>query len=370
MKEKKVTILTICVVFLLIALIGVSIFCVYLINRGNQDNETIGSISSEDNVATDNLAETDNKTTEVTPDTTSQEVIPEVTPEPPALNLVQAELQKTYHNDEATAKLLEKGYFHEVSETLADGAFEVNLIGFTGDTPHPMILLDVMVNDASLLEEDKISIELYCLGTYQYEHMLSSYGTLFAYGVKDSENSRLFHVSIPGPSRWISGGEEFIIDVTQICIGSSEVKDDSWDEYDVNMEYLVTVPQDSLLQIYSYGGKSDLFEDDNIKYMFDLITPGFYDTTLLFYIDYSDSQIANMEQNADFLYALYDKRDDFMEDLVVTINDIDYKGTIANNGAVTVTDDYCYFYTDLPGIESTLIYSIVITHGETSYTIK
>lgn len=375
MKNKKVTVLTICVVLLAIALIGVSVFCVHLINK--QDNEAKDSISSQENVDTDNLAsvEPEKETPSDTPDTSSQEVVPEsvpeATPEPPALNLVQAELHRKYHGDEATAKLLEKGYFYEVSETLTDGAFEVNLVGFTGDTPHPMILLDVLVNDASLLDaEDKLFVELYCLGTYQYENMLSSYGTCRAYGVRDEENSQLFHVSMPGTSRWISGGEEFIIDVTQICIGSSEVKDDSWDAYDVNMKHAVTVPQNSLLQIYSYGGNRDVFEDDNMKYMFDLITPGFYETSLLFYIDYSNSQIANMNQDASFLTALYDRRDDFMEDLVVTINDIEYSGASANSYAVTVTDDACYFYTSLPGIESTFIYGIEISHGETSYKIK
>jgi hypothetical protein len=59
-----------------------------------------------------------------------------------------------------------------------------------------------------------------------------------------------------------------------------------------------------------------------------------------------------------------------MEDLVVTINDIDYSGASADSYAVTVIDDTCYFYTSLPGIENTVIYGIEITHGETSYKIK
>ena len=229
-----------------------------------------------------------------------------------------------------------------------------------------------MVNDESLLnDEDKIAVRLYSLGTYQYNNERDSYATRSGYGVRDSENSRLFHISMPGPSAWISPGKEFVIDVNQISIGSGENKDYSWEEYEVNnVKYIVKLPLGSLLSRYSYGLDNAIFEDDNIKYTLDLVTAGYYKTSLMFYIDYSNSSIADMEQNADFLNALYDKRDDFMKDLIVTVNGVDCIGAQANSYAVTVDDDCCYFYTDLLGSNNIFINDIVITHNGTSYEIN
>ena len=54
MKNKKVTILTICVVLLLIALIGISVFCIHLINKENAGTKEV--ISSGEDTETDTSA--------------------------------------------------------------------------------------------------------------------------------------------------------------------------------------------------------------------------------------------------------------------------------------------------------------------------
>lgn len=366
MKNKKTTLFTICIVFLFVALIGVAAFCIHQKNREN--NKTTEADSSLENTETDELASKESSSE--TTDTTIPETTPEPTPEPLALNMVQAELQRKYHNDELTATLLEKEYFYEVSETRTNDAFEVNLIGFTGDVLTPMILMDVTVKDETLLsEEDRIFVDLYCLGTTQYETQKDSYVTVQAYGVRDSENSNLFHISTRGASTWMAYGEEFVIDINYISIGSGESRNYSWDEYDVNMEYRMTVPTSTFKPTYSFGYDHNLFDFDGLTFELAIITPSYYFTELYFNIDYSKSDLVGMEKG-ELLSALSIAADDFVKDLILTANGKEYIGDPETTTSVRLNGDTAYFYTNFPGIDAKLLYSMTIEHGETNYTLQ
>lgn len=366
MKNKKTTLFTICIVFLFVALIGVAAFCIH--QKNGENNKTTEADSSLKNTETDELASKESSSE--TTDTTIPETTPEPTPEPLALNMVQAELQRKYHNDELTATLLEKEYFYEVSETRTNDAFEVNLIGFTGDVLTPMILMDVTVKDETLLsEEDRIFIDLYCLGTTQYETKKDSYGTKKAYGVRDSEQSNLFHVSMKGLSNWMTFGEEFVININNISIGSSEEKDSTWEEYDVNMEYRMTVPTSTFKSTYTFGYDDTKFEYDGLIFELSYITPSYYYTTLDFYIDYSNTDLVGMDKG-DLISELSHAADDFVKDLVLTANGKEYIGDPKTTDSVRFNGDIAYFYTDFPGIDSKLLYSMSIKHGETNYELK
>lgn len=165
-------------------------------------------------------------------------------------------------------------------------------------------------------------------------------------------------------------GEEFVIGINSISIGSSEKMDLSWDVYDVNMDYHITVPTSTFKPVVSFGYEHTVFEDNGLTYHVDIITPSYYYTELQICCDYSNSELANITQEGDLLAALYDASDDFVKDLVLTTNGQANEGDPETTSAVTIEGNKAYFYTDFPGIDANLLYSMTIEHGETSYILQ
>lgn len=282
------------------------------------------------------------------------------------------DLFRSVFKDEKTAAIVEQGYYDEVNMVSQDDLFQVNIVGVTGDSQSPIIVFDIRVKDEEIYaNNDKIQIEAYCLGKEQYEYELAGYGTSEAYGVRDAEDESLYHVSFPG-NIWLTNGGTTIIDVCRISLGTQTTV---WKDYEVDLLYELQVPVDvfySTEHIYQDGLE---FNYNGYTYRLYHVIIGYYQTEVIFRYDceskYSEDAIQNLDVGRSELRDWYD----FVNELVLEIDGVEYKVTTENKGYPWYENDprdgeYYHVHPIFPGIEHERIESVIIRCGDIEYKLK
>lgn len=282
------------------------------------------------------------------------------------------DLFRNVFKDEKTATLVEDGYYSDVNMVQEDDLFRVNILSVTGDSMSPKVILDVYVKDEEIYtKHDKLQIFAYCLGKEQYENELYSYAPSEAYGVKDAEIENLYHVSLPGYV-WLSNGGPTIINVCKIRMGSQK---SAWTDYEVDLKYELKIPVDvfySTEELY-FDGLEIAYND--YTYRLTHVLMGYYQTEVIFRYD-CDQRYPN-EDRTNYDVSRSELRDwyEFVNNLVLVVDGVEYKVTSDNKGYPWYENDYRegeYYHVHpiFPGIEHEDINSVIIRCGDKEYKLK
>jgi len=297
-----------------------------------------------------------------------------------------ADFFRNIFGDEKTAEIVEQGYVYEINRVLTDGEFMVNLLGITGDSEHPIIAMDVYVNDKSLVEgRDRIYVQAYCVGSGQFDTELESYTTFDAFGEKDEEIENLYHVSLEGSPYWISSGEEIIIAIRSIRIGNGDRVyggdewGDEWDSYypDMSkMQYRFTFPTEQLHPVEHMEYDDIIFEQDGIQYYMYWVTYGEYNAEMVFRYHQIDCEFEPDSDIYEKQILLDQKWDEFIEDVVVIVDGVEYKEIPKLRSydkageTVEEIEEHWAFHSKFPGIDYDAANNIIIKYGDECYALK
>lgn len=128
-----------------------------------------------------------------------------------------ANIYREIFKDEATAKIVEKGYITQYGKTLENDKYAANLVAITGDASNPMLVVDIRVKTEEVAKRfDTLKLEAYTLGRDAYENHKEDYGTCDGIAYRDSEDITLYHACFRGAPHWLATGEECIIDICKI----------------------------------------------------------------------------------------------------------------------------------------------------------
>lgn len=282
------------------------------------------------------------------------------------------DLFRNVFKDEKTAIIVDKGYYDEVNMIGEDERFQVNIVGVTGDVQSPIIVFDIRVKDEKIYAgNDKIQIEAYCLGKEQYEYELVGYATNEAYGVRDAEDESLYHVSFPG-NIWLTNGGTTIIDVCRISLGTQTT---IWKDYEVDLQYELQVPVDvfySTEHIYHDGLE---FAYNGYTYRLYHVIIGYYQTEVIFRYDCEERSSETVSPGLGVGRSELRDWYDFINELVLEIDGVEYKVTTENKGYPWYENDpgegeYYHVHPIFPGIEHERIESVIIRCGDIEYKLK
>lgn len=280
------------------------------------------------------------------------------------------DLFRNVFKDAKTAEIIEDGYYYEMNEVQEYGIFQTSIVGVTGDTASPKIVLDITVSDKELVKKcNKIYVEAYCLGTEIYENELEHYGTVEAYGERDTEIPNLYHVSLPGG--WIATGQEVVLDIIKIRLGSQQTK---WETFDVSMKYQLFAPQDSFYPTQQVYMEFKEFEFEGREYYLIWGLVGYYDTELIFRFGYDE--LKAVEKGVPYDAPPEDVRHwyDFIKNVVLVVDGVEYTVKPDDMGYpwYECDDDGQYYHAHpyFTGIEYDKVSRIEVKCGETCYRLK
>ncbi len=283
-----------------------------------------------------------------------------------------SDLFRSVFKDEKTATLVEEGYFSDVNMVLEDDLFQVNILGVTGDSNSPKIILDVYVKDKEIYtKNDRLQIFAYCLGKEQYENELYGYAPSDAYGVRDAEIENLYHVSMPGYV-WLSNGGPTVIDVCKIRLGTQTTK---WTDYEVELKCELKIPVDvfySTDELY-FDGLEIAYNDYTYRLTHVLI--GYYQTEVIFRYDCAERYPGEEKNNYDVSRSELRDWYDFVNSLALVIDGVEYKVTSDNKGypwyeSNAREGEYYHVHPIFPGIEHEDINSVILRCGDKEYKLR
>ena len=277
--------------------------------------------------------------------------------------------------DETTADLIDQGYLYEINQSFTDGIYRADLIAVSGDLENPKLIIDLYIDDPDIAAANKtVSIGVYTLGVYQYEHELDQYTWADGTAFRDSEIPNLYHASIQGAPVWMSHGKECVIDITAIYRNEP----DGTPVIDrTHMETRLTIPTDELADtdcLYYTDEDNMVLSYNGIDYMLTCAQFSAYQTEISFRLC-MDEFLANAPEDAQEDTCLF-KDAALNEALVLTVD-----GT-----AYSCDPDCCYIWWDAEnecddpefGYETPLFahidfasaQNIVLSAGDASLTLK
>lgn len=281
-----------------------------------------------------------------------------------------------FGDDETTAEIIDQGHYCNIGLEQSDGIFTVLLDSVTGDKSSPKLLFEVTVNDETLAENnDRIHLSSYILDEDTYNNRKDEYCMWDAYGEKDPEVSNLYHVCMNGPSAFMINEAEVLAAVKQISFDSDPVN--MVFDYEVNMEYRFTVPEQALKDTtqmwYSgFSAKSSGGVDYNLAFA----EFGTYETLLNFRYEFLGTSLAG---DATDYYSIYDVFDNDWHELcgtfTIDVDGVQYAPKELGFGYCDIEGESfdpgtCSTWITFPGIDYTSAESITLYTGEDSYKLK
>lgn len=283
--------------------------------------------------------------------------------------------RKFFGKDKTTAEIIDDGHYVDINQEITEGIFTVKLNSVTGDNSSPKLLFDVTVNDKVLAEKnDRIQLFAYILDEERYFNKLDEYAMWDAYGEKDPEINNLYHVCMDGASAFMINEEEVITAVK--CISFESDPENRKFDYDVNMEYRFTVPDEALkdtsLEWYTGITLSENGIDYNLRYA----EYGSYDTLMQFNYAFKGTELAGGETD---YYKVIDKFDEQWHKYAGTLKLIadGNEYTVKEIGASycdtegeAIEAGTCSTWLSFPSIDYTRTDSIELIAGDKSYKLK
>ncbi|MBQ8800364.1 MAG: hypothetical protein IJZ55_12470 [Lachnospiraceae bacterium] len=128
------------------------------------------------------------------------------------------------HKDEISAGLVESGYYHELNQTFAEGAFQIELKALVGDTENQVLVFDVRVEEEELTETyDELELSVYFMNERDYDELESKW-TYAAYGKQDETDKSLYHVTIQGVLFLTAEEIPTVVDLQSITFGKKTLE--------------------------------------------------------------------------------------------------------------------------------------------------
>ncbi len=266
-----------------------------------------------------------------------------------------------FPTDSVTKEIIDRGYYYELDNVVEDGIFKLELVGATGDTRKPMLLLNIYVDDEKIIaNNDKIQVFAYCLGEQAYKTQLAHYGQWDAYGKQSAENPHLYQVTLPS-GIWLNDGKPVVFDMTKIRLGSQQT---AWQDYVVSLKTIVDIPYGvaffPVYQIYNSGLE---FKTDTRTYRLVWTNLGYYESTLEIHFNPEESNSSSSDSEMRLWY-------DFINEFILEVNGVEYKVNPSDKGILTYADGEYYSHPGFPGITDDEIESVIVKYGDTAYKIK
>ncbi len=294
--------------------------------------------------------------------------------------------------DKVTAEIVDKGYLYEVNQTKEDDNFKIDLVAVTGDSTAPKLLLDVYIKDENVAKAtDKILLHSYVLSEEEFANNLDNYAPATALGVKDEEVYGLYHVLMEGPMVWLTGGEPVIVMANNVILnpttdgtgvnGAGSAEDYSGEEnYDrwisTDLQYRFTPGAGNFHPISDIIYNDDLsFKFNGIDYYLTRGEYGEYASMMSFEYDFVGSDFAKGETEYEKLEEqLHENWRSFIKDVTLIVDGTEYK---VNDKETEMGYTYCNPETKhcntlpyFPSFDYKSAKTIVLKHGDTSYTLK
>ena len=283
--------------------------------------------------------------------------------------------RRFFGKDEITAEIIDEGHYCSVGQDLTDGSFTVLLDSVTGDKSSPKLLFEVTVTDEELAEKnDRLHLFAYVLNEDKYLNHLDEYGMCDAWGEKDPNVSNMYHVCMNGPSAFMINEEEVIAAVKQISFESDPVNRQF--DYDVNMEFRFTVPDQALKQTYSEYYYGNVLQDSGIDYDLFYAEFGSYETLLKVKYDFLGTELAGGETD---YYKVMDKFDwywhKFAGGFILTVDGVEYEPqelgySYCDTEGEAFDAGQCSTWMTFPSIDYVGAESITLTAGGQTYDLK
>lgn len=267
-----------------------------------------------------------------------------------------------FPTDAATGEIINRGFYYELDNVVEDGIFKLELVGATGDTYKPVLLLNIYVEDEEIVaQNDNIQVFAYCLGEEAYENRLAQYGQWDAYGKQDENDPHLYHVTLPA-GIWLSDGNPVVFDMTKIRLGSQM---GAWQEYEVNLKTTVNIPYGvAFFPCWIAENLGLEFKTDTRTYKLYRTNLGYYESSLEFHFD--------LEEESGKSSGESEKRQwyRFINDVILEVNGVEYRVNPSDKGIINTSGTYYYSYPYFPGITDDEINSVIVKYGDTAYRIK
>jgi len=283
--------------------------------------------------------------------------------------------RRFFGKDETTAEIIEQGHYSEIGQTRSDGIFTVTIDSVTGDKTAPKLLFDVTVNDETLAQTNaRIRLFAYILDEENYNNNLEQYGMWDAYGVKDPDINGLYHVCMDGPSAFMVNEAEVITAVKKISFDSDP--ENRVFDYDVDMEYRFTVPDQALKNSYLDTVTGVTVRDGDVDYDLFYVEYGSYDTLFKFKFGFLGTDLAGGETD---YYNVCDKFDNewhkFAGSFVLTVDGVEYAPqelgySYCDTEGEAFDAGTCSTWMTFPSIDYTRVDSITFTAAGVTYTLK
>lgn len=277
-------------------------------------------------------------------------------------NKVVSERLSQFPTDDVTREIIDRGFYYELDNVVEDGIFKLELVGATGDTYKPMMLLNIYVDDEEIVaQNDKIQVYANCLGEGVYENQLAHYGQWDAYGEQDENNPHLYHVTLPS-GIWLEDGAPVVFDLTTIRLGSQK---SAWQEYEVNLKTTVNIPYGiAFFPCWVIENSGLEFKTDTRTYKLYWTNLGFYNSSLEVHFDLKDESGKN--SGGSELRQWYR----FINDVILEVNGVEYRVDPGNKGNINTSGTYYYSHPYFPGIKDDKIESVIVKYGDIAYRIK
>jgi len=267
-----------------------------------------------------------------------------------------------FPTDATTREIIDRGFYYELDNVVEDGIFKLELVGATGDTYSPMLLLNIYVDDEEIVaQNDNMQVFAYCLGEEVYNNQLAYYGQWDAYGKQDENNPHLYHVTLPS-GIWLNDGTPVVFDMTRIRLGSQQSE---WREYDVDLKTTVNIPYGvAFFPCWVIENSGLEFKTDTRTYELCRTNLGFYSTSLEFHFDIEEeSDKSSGESEIRQWYR-------FINEVILEVNGVEYKVDSGIKGTINTSGDYYYSHPKFPGITDDEIESVIVKYRDTAYRIK
>lgn len=293
--------------------------------------------------------------------------------------------------DKVTSEIVDKGYLYEINQSKEDENFRIDLIAVTGDSSTPKLLFDVYLNGEDMVKAtDKILLHAYILPEEKMENEIDDYAPSMGIGVKDENAEGLYHVLMDGPMAWLTGGNEVMVKVSNVILNpttegtgiedAGDVSDYNGKECDewiaADLQYRFTSAATNFHPISDIAYNEGIsFNHNGISYNLTRGEYGVYASMLSFEYDYLGTEFAKGETEYEKLEAkLHENWRSFIKDVTLIVDGTEYK---VNAKETEMGYTYCNPETKhcntlpyFPSFEYKSAQSIVLKHGDTSYTLK
>lgn len=276
---------------------------------------------------------------------------------------------RSIFKDEKTAEIVDMGYYEEINEKLEGDLFEVQILGVSGDTENPMLVLDIYVKDTELIKNrDKIHIEAYSLGKEQYENELVNYGTWEAYGERDAEIENLYHINMR--TGWLATGKEVVFEIVQIRLGGQKV---TWESFDVSLKQILQVDTTEFYPVEQVYMDLKPFACGDRTYELTWVLCGYYNTEVIFRNMNPEERTPEQALSIDPTWEEKAAWNEFVQDVVLIVDGAEYKakpGETAQPWYEKSEGGYYHMHPMFPGFDYSKVTSVEVRWKDIVYKVK